>query len=1054
MALQFANPGVGAPSRSQSIPRVAQVAMPLPLALPTAPPVPFTSSSPSVLVNLPRGASPSRPMTVRRASPNPGAASARQPHAPTPQTPHAPVPSGTPTSPMPTPLGSAALTQNPACNPALWARAVSPLAAAGSSLAARTSLQQVGALDTLGRSRSGSPVRGFNSSWMTLRGADSPRQRTAFVRPPNGASTPHYQVNGPCRHVGAYTPRMPAAAAAAAGAATAAAAAVAAAANGTPSVAMSTKSNVNAPGVAIHAGGNSGSLANGTASVASAATSANMARFHGEFAQAQVDGRTRRVCSSSPDKPRRNTTAASRLQSCAPRYGNRSVPFPDHVAVVQLHTSLAANGAVASQSEPAWSLQPPHTERHDRPAAHPVVVSPPRQVRPSSLTRRASSPGAQETASQSSPTNTSAQNTLGPDDMMVTRSEAWERLQPGVEVTVGNHRLRCINILGSGSYSVVWRAQVLSSSEECPAAGDDARRVVEQDEVALKDVVCKSQTSLRQSLFEVQLLLGFERRMLLRNSGSTLQTGPLPTLRLPRCFSYKVVDHAEGGWWCVRMAMSRLPGEQLDDWLRRAATEVISTAATPAPGCRPEAWTSFLKRGGTMAERLVKQIGPALEGLAPMAWHRDVNSHNILVSDCHEQDLLDPADTGERSEFWLCDLGLAVDSETWASDEGAWRVTDIGGDCRYWPASSWMVHLYGADYLAERPEFCRQYQTRLDVHGLGITAVELLCSTALAARSAGIPGDGGPSDARWARLLDAWQRYHETVSGWWETIYSVFSTGGDFRPVHSWLVKEAVADQVIFLLEEIRTSLRDCATFCCGDDLALQRLIRVVAELTDEASVLELKDVCALLEQGIGTSETPAKAEPPVAAPVSKVPATRVRSAVAPAVAPAPAPNTARAATKTPDEATPTSKANASSGATTVLLPDYPAPAPAVASCGGPTEGEIMAMATAAAQEGRRFLETLSPIPPIAAGMKPLDSAADPATKERGRQASRQSRQVEVAELKEAKVQLKRDLELLQKAKMRLQQLRTNAAAGAAAVAVAAAVTHCPNRQVPLVAAS
>ena len=43
--------------------------------------------------------------------------------------------------------------------------------------------------------------------------------------------------------------------------------------------------------------------------------------------------------------------------------------------------------------------------------------------------------------------------------------------------------------------------------------------------------------------------------------------------------------------------------------------------------------TSLLRRGCELAASLVKQIGPTLEQMAPLAWHRDVNSHNILVSD-------------------------------------------------------------------------------------------------------------------------------------------------------------------------------------------------------------------------------------------------------------------------------------------------------------------------------------------------------------------------------------------------------------------------------------
>lgn len=1103
MALQFATaapPGMGAPRRSHSIPRVAQVPVPMPLAMPPATLVPFTSSSPAMLMNaLPRGASPSRPLApMRCATPSAGVSPARQ-HPSLPVQHHAasaaaaaaaaaaagalaagaavtagpgpgqapfssvasiPAPPLSATVPAPSPAGSVAQPAPQVGSARLWARTVSPLAAAGSSLAARASLQQVGALDgslSHRRSRSGSPIgrRNLMSSWVMLCGADSPRQQGSVVRSTTGSVTPHYQA----RRMGNFTPRLPASAAAAAGAATAAAAAVAAAAGAGSAAFMSAAAT--SP---LASQNGSGSVAANSAAPAAAVAAAlpgvgSMASVvsipTGAAAPPPMEG-PRRGCSVSPEKPRRLSTRMHSASST--RHGNQSVPFPDAVTVLTAQPTTATTHAAAAAHMAVNSAQP--TSLSPSLKAAPLHQQQLQEVSPQNHEGSLLGSQSPRTASASCMSPSALCN----EDLMVTRAEAWERLEPGVEVTLGSHRLRCIDILGSGSYSVVWRAKVLSSGEEC-LVSEEMRRQVEHNDVALKDVVCKNQASLRQSLFEVQLLIAFERRMLLdHGQGNNGAAQAMQTLRLPRCFSYKVVDHAEG--WCVRMAMSRLPGEQLDDWLRRAAAEVISSAATPAPDHRPVTWTSFLKRGGTMAERLVKQIGPALEGLAPIAWHRDVNSHNILVSDIIEQDLLDPTDAGERSEFWLCDLGLAVDSESWVSDEGAWRVTDIGGDCRYWPASSWMVHLYGAEYLSERPEFCRQYQTRLDVHGLGITAVELLCSTALAARSAGVPAEGAITDACWARLLDAWQRYHETVSGWWETIYGVFSTGGDFRPVHSWLVKEAVADQVIALLAEIREALRDCAALCCTEDPRLARLIRVVAELTDEASNFEIRDVCNLLDQGVATAETTARAEPPAAGASCKCTAARPRSAVQSSVAAPPsAPNSARPVAKSPEAiiaASTVPRLHTSSVTNNSVLTDDGHSAPATHV---PSEGEIMALAAAEAQAGRRYLENLSPIPSIAAGvingcgvvagrgaLGGGGRSGANALEQRGRQMSRQSRQVELAELREAQGQLRRDLEQLQMAKMRLQsakqihELRTNAAAGAAAVAVAAAVSQSPAR--------
>lgn len=423
-----------------------------------------------------------------------------------------------------------------------------------------------------------------------------------------------------------------------------------------------------------------------------------------------------------------------------------------------------------------------------------------------------------------------------------------ETLAPGTALAVGHLKVKCADLLGSGSYSTVWLADV-----EEPRNGDAAV-------VALKDVFCRGKAALQQSLFEVQLLMAVERRAM-RASMSTADTrfeAHVP--RLPRCLAYQV-DPVESGGWNVRMALTRLQGEQLDGWLQKMAAAAVAD--------QPEtSWPSHIRSGCTLARRLLQQLGPTLDSLAPLAWHRDVNSHNVLV--CHDgaNDDLACSDV-EQASFWLCDLGLAVDSQSWTSEEdAAWRVTDIGGDCRYWPASCWMVHCYGAEYLEERQSFCRQYKTRLDIHALGITAIEVLCSVAMSARKSGAPcNEGEDPGGCWSLLLDKYQVYHETVSSWWQAIYAVFSSGGDFRPVHAWLVEIEAPNKVISLVSDLRLALCTCATAC--SDQATARLLRAVAELSDEASTLELAEICKLVggsytRRGILDARDPAAPVPEV----------------------------------------------------------------------------------------------------------------------------------------------------------------------------------------------
>jgi len=383
-------------------------------------------------------------------------------------------------------------------------------------------------------------------------------------------------------------------------------------------------------------------------------------------------------------------------------------------------------------------------------------------------------------------------------------------------------------------------------------AGDADSRgatVLDEQEVALKDVWCKMDSALKQSIFEAQVLLDVERKSLLDGPKAASR------LRLPRCFSYRVDPTGDG--WSVRTAMTRLPGEQLDDWLRREAVAVEDILRTTvANNLRPRPWTSHLRRGFAMVRRLLSQMGYTLDRLAAVAWHRDVNSHNILVSDSvNVSTPLDVMGSGRRCSFWLCDLGLAVDSPSWGTDDGAWRTADIGGDCRYWPASCWMVHCYGSKFLAGHKDFCRQYRSRLDIHGLGVTGVEVLCSTAGAARAAGAPapeGKGAEASELWGSLLEVWKRYRDATGQWWEDIYNALSASGtvDFETVRSQLLREDVAQQVATLTSDLRSALRSCAEV---SKPAEAEVLLALAELMDESSKAELNELCGKFEE---TDET------------------------------------------------------------------------------------------------------------------------------------------------------------------------------------------------------
>lgn len=375
---------------------------------------------------------------------------------------------------------------------------------------------------------------------------------------------------------------------------------------------------------------------------------------------------------------------------------------------------------------------------------------------------------------------------------------------PGLEIEIGEHRFRCLDVLGKGSYSEVWRGEVLQGG-----AG--------AQEVALKEVRCGSQVELQQAIFEVQVLLALER---------SAPSNNFPMPRVPRCISYKV-DPCNNGWK-VRTAMTVVPGESLDVFIRHKPGQNITREIAT-------------RRAILLAAKLIRDIAPTLQLLAPIAWHRDVNSHNILI-DTVRDDSSDPQEINRNTSFWLIDFGLAVDSQSWVTVHGRWRTEDIGGDSRYWPPSSWIMHLLGPEGFHGRQALCDQYQTRLDIHGLGITALELLCT---------IAHNSPPSDTQqqeladaWAHIFSCWHKYRVDVWRWWAAVYSVFSAGGDIAPVQAQMVRDRVVDQLMVLLQDIRDSLRRCVPL---EEESSGLVLSTIADMLDERCTFELTDVPAML---------------------------------------------------------------------------------------------------------------------------------------------------------------------------------------------------------------
>jgi len=377
---------------------------------------------------------------------------------------------------------------------------------------------------------------------------------------------------------------------------------------------------------------------------------------------------------------------------------------------------------------------------------------------------------------------------------------------------VGGCRCKVTTALGTGSFGTVWAA-------DCLEGGPGS-------EVAIKEILCSSSTELANAAFEGKLLEMIQGHARACGSSSRPNANRItyaldgvdPLDRIPDLVGTDTnsCGLSAGGseQWRVRLAMTRVPGVPVDRFLD-ARRSTLSNSAVSGGGSGiaqvPKHGAHRFAEACNLARDLILQLAPTFEHISKLAYHRDVNSHNILV----DGDVSNPV-------FGLVDFGLAVDLTAWQGPMGphSWHLVDIGGDCRYWPMSAWLQFECGWQELSKYPPLSMEYQTHLDFHALGITALQIVAALSPPAAE----DDTSSLTPQFRALQIAWDKYWSDVTRFWQRLLDVFRTGGDQNALKIACINEGVHNIVGADLAALRAAIRDAFNACSADGADLFHL--------------------------------------------------------------------------------------------------------------------------------------------------------------------------------------------------------------------------------------
>lgn len=292
--------------------------------------------------------------------------------------------------------------------------------------------------------------------------------------------------------------------------------------------------------------------------------------------------------------------------------------------------------------------------------------------------------------------------------------------------------------------------------------------------------------------------------------------------------------------------MGRSPGVQLDEALKAQFAGL-------------ELHQQRISRSFSTTRELLSQLMPVLERISSRAIHRDIKPSNVLVEGLGSF----------APHFSLIDFGLAVSTTQY--QRGGWRDADVAGDCRYWPVSSWIAFELGPQALSIHPRLLHEYTTQVDVHALGLTALQVLVES-LPSESALDSLQDGVSRALQS-LRAAWRQYWEGVTELWRGVLEAFQRGSqrDMENVKAAYTSRGAHKVVGEYLRALRRAIAamhvaldsaqatDSACICIGGVAAtltlLNTLHKMVSAGETETGKASWGELCSLLDNAVGAPE-------------------------------------------------------------------------------------------------------------------------------------------------------------------------------------------------------